>query len=158
MPLLQLQVEALKNPATIIQIQDSNPKKPGSKAFERFDRYIGDATAKGANWQDLTADFEKEYLKIPDLVALDAAGSGSTKRTVPEGTPDREADARSKMQSTTTIVPKALIPESIEPVSKVEMSAATIAALRAMMRDEIKNGMLEMENVSPANWTELLVT
>ena len=151
MPLSQLQVEALKNPATIIQIQDSNPKKPGSKAFERFDRYkmattIGDATAKGANWQDLTADFEKEYLKIPDLMALDAAGSGSTKRTAPEGTPDREANARSKMQSTTTIVPKASIPESSEPVSKVEMSAATIAALRAMMRDEIKNGMLEMEH------------
>ena len=151
MPLSQLQVEALKNPATIIQIQDSNPKKPGSKAFERFDRYkmattIGDATAKGANWQDLPADFEKEYLKIPDLMALDAAGSGSTKRTAPEGTPDREADARSKMQSSTTIIPKALIPESSEPVSKVEMSAATIAALRAMMRDEIKNGMLEMEH------------
>ena len=41
--------------------------------------------------------------------------------------------------STTTIVPKALIPESSEPVSKVEMSAATIAALRAMMRDERKH-------------------
>ena len=50
------------------------------------------------------------------------------------------------MGSTTTIVPKALIPEVSEPVSKVEMSAATIAALRGMMRDEIKNGMLEMEH------------
>ena len=79
-------------------------------------------------------------------MALNAAGSGSTKRIAPEGTPDREADARSKMPSTTTIVPKALIPEASEPVSKVEMSAATIAALRAMMRDEIKHGMLEMEH------------
>ena len=151
MPLSQLQLEALKNSATAIQIQEANPKKPGSKAFERFDRYktattIGDATAKGANWQDLTGDFEKEYLKIPDLMLVDAAGPGSTKRAVPEGTPDREADARSKMGSTTTIVPKALIPEVSEPVSKVEMSAATIAALRGMMRDEIKNGMLEMEH------------
>ena len=151
MPLSQLQLEALKNPATAIQIQEANPKKPGSKAFERFDRYktattIGDATAKGANWQDLTGDFEKEYLKIPDLMLVDEAGPGSTKRAAPEGTPDREADARSKMSSTTTIVPKALIPEASEPVSKVEMSAATIAALRGMMRDEIKNGMLEMEH------------
>ena len=151
MPLSQLQLEALKNSATAIQIQEANPKKPGSKAFERFDRYktattIGDATAKGANWQDLTGDFEKEYLKIPDLMLVDAAGPGSTKRAAPEGTPDREADARSKMGSTTTIFPKALIPEVSEPVSKVEMSAATIAALRGMMRDEIKNGMLEMEH------------
>ena len=151
MPLSQLQLEALKNPATAIQIQEANPKKPGSKASERFDRYktattIGDATAKGANWQDLTGDFEKEYLKIPDLMPVDAAGPGSTKRAAPEGTPDREADARSKMSSTTTIVPKALIPEASEPVSTLEMSAATIAALRGMMRDEIKNGMLEMEH------------
>jgi len=41
MPLSQLQLEALKNPAPVIQIQEANPKKPGSKA-------IGDATAKGA--------------------------------------------------------------------------------------------------------------
>ena len=45
-----------QNPATIIQIQPDNPKKPGSKTFERFDRYkaatpIGDATNKGANCQ-----------------------------------------------------------------------------------------------------------
>ena len=74
----QLQLEALKNWATAIQIQEANPKKPGSKAFERFDRYktattIGDAPAKGANWQDFTGDFEKEFLKIPDLVLVDAA-------------------------------------------------------------------------------------
>ena len=39
-----------------------------------------------------------------------------------------------------------LMPEASEPMSKVEMSAATTAALRAMMRDEIKNGMLETEH------------
>ena len=151
MPPSQFQVEALKNPGAIIQIQKANPKKPGSKAFGRFDRYktattIRDATAKGANWQDLTADFEREYLKIPALMPVDEAGPGSTKRSAPEGTPDREAGARSKMHSTTSIVPKALVPEASEPVTKVEMSAATIAALRAMMRDEIKNGLVEVEH------------
>ena len=149
--LTQLQLEALKNPATIIQIQPDNPKKPGSKAFERFDRYktattIGDATHKGANWQDLTTDFEKEFLKIPDLMPVDAEGQIGTKRGAPAGTPDREADARSKMHSSATMVPKVLIPEANDPISKVEMSAATITALRAMMREEIKNGMLEMED------------
>ena len=37
----------------------------------------------------------------------DARGSGSTKRTAPEGTPDREAEARSKMPST-ELMPRAL--------------------------------------------------
>jgi len=36
MPLPQLQVQSLKNPATIIQIQGGNPKTPGSKTFEGF--------------------------------------------------------------------------------------------------------------------------
>ena len=131
MPLSQLQLETLKNPATIIQIQPDNPKKPGSKAFERFDRYkaattIGDATNKGANWQDLTTDFEKEFLKIPDLIPSDVDGQGGTKRGAPAGTPDREADARSKMHSSATMVPKVLIPEANDPISKVGMSAATI--------------------------------
>ena len=152
MPLSQLQLEAHQEPG------DHHPnstrqslKKPGSKAFERFDRYkaattIGDATNKGANWQDLTTDFEKEFLKIPDLIPSDVDGQGGTKRGAPAGTPDREADARSKMHSSATMVPKVLIPEANDPISKVEMSAATITALRAMMREEIKNGMLEMED------------
>ena len=151
MPLSQIQLEALKNPATIIQIQPDNTKKPGSKAFERCDRYktattIGHATSKGANWQDLTTDFEKEFLKIPDLMPVDAEGSGGTKRGAPAGTPDPEADARSKMHSTAAMVPKVLIPEANGPISTVEMSAATITALRAMMREEIRNGMMEMED------------
>ncbi len=37
------------------------------------------------------------------------------------------------------------MPECVDTVSKVEMSAGTIAALRGMMRDEIRSGMLEME-------------
>ena len=131
MPLSQEQIDALKNPETMITIQVENPKKPGSKAAERFALYkaattIQDATIKGANWQDSSSDFEKGFLKAP------------------EGTPDREAEARSKIQST-DLVPKAL-PELTESVSKVEMSAATISLLRTMIRDEIKNGMLEMEH------------
>ena len=39
MPLSQLQIDALKTPTTVIEIQTDNPKKPGSKAAERFDRY-----------------------------------------------------------------------------------------------------------------------
>ena len=85
MSLSQAQVEVLKAPTTVIEIQGANPKKPGSKSFERFDRYktattIGDATTKGANWQDLSTDFEKGYLKVPHLMDADAQGSGSTKK------------------------------------------------------------------------------
>ena len=95
MPLSQLQIDSLKTPTTVIEIQTDNPKKPGSKAAERFDRYkmattIQEATNQGANWQDLPADFEKGYLKI-------------------------------------------------------RVSAATISASRSMMRDEIRYGMVEME-------------
>ena len=42
-------------------------------------------------------------------------------------------------------MPRVLVQEKRGPISKVEMSAATISALRAMMRDEMKNGMMEME-------------
>ena len=69
---------------------------------------------------------------------------GSTKRGAPEGTPGRETDARSKLPST-AVVPRALAVEPVESGAKVEMSAATISALRSMMRDEIRHGMVEME-------------
>ena len=52
------------------------------------------------------------------------------------------------MLSTAAMVPKVVIPEAKNRISKVEMSAATITALRAMMREEITNGMLEMEDRS----------
>ena len=55
-------------------------------------------------------------MKIPALLSLDEAGPGSAKRSVPGGTLDRDADARNKMHSTTSIVPQALIPEASEPV------------------------------------------
>ena len=50
------------------------------------------------------------------------------------------------MHSSAAMVPKILTSEANDPISKVEMSAATITALRAMMREEITNGMLEMDD------------
>ena len=44
------------------------------------------------------------------------------------------------------MVPQVLAPEVSDPVNKVEMSAATIAALRMMMREEFANGMNDMES------------
>ena len=44
------------------------------------------------------------------------------------------------------MVPQVLAPEVSDPVNKVEMSAATIAALRMMMREKLTNGMNDMES------------
>ena len=149
MPLSEDQISALKNGETIISIQTENPKKAGSKAWERFEKYkhattIAEAMGNSANWQDLSGDFEKGYMKIVDTG--DATMTSSTKRSAPEGTPDREAHARAKLQPT-QLVPQVLVPEVLDPVHKVEMSAATIAALRSMMREEFRHGMAEMEQM-----------
>eukprot|EP00434_Breviolum_minutum_P031768 symbB.v1.2.028095.t1/scaffold2943.1/size66754/1 len=149
MPLSEDQISALKNGATSISIQAENPKKAGSKAWERFEKYkhatsIAEAMGKSANWQDLSGDFEKGYMKIVDVG--DEIMTSSAKRSAPEGTPDREAHARAKFQPT-QLVPQVLVPEALDPINKVEMSAATIAALRSMMREEFKHGMTEMETM-----------
>ena len=68
-------------------------------------------------------------MKIVD--AGNEAMTSSTKRSAPEGTPDQEAHARAKFQPT-QLVPQVLVPEALDPINKVEMSAATIAALRSM--------------------------
>ena len=47
------------------------------------------------------------------------------KKTAPEGHPGREAEARSKMAST-ELMPRVLVQENQDTISKVEMSAATI--------------------------------
>ena len=142
--------EALRNPATIIQIQPDNPKNLAAKPSRDLivTRQLPPSEMQqtkvpiGKIWPRIS----KEFLKIPDLIPSDVDGQGGTKRGAPAGTPDREADARSKMHSSATMVPKVLIPEANDPISKVEMSAATITALSAMMREESKNGMLEMED------------
>ena len=57
---------------------------------------------------------------------MDTSGF-AVKRPAPEGTPNKEAQARSKSQPS-DIVPGALPTEAPDAISKVEMSAATIAA------------------------------
>ena len=69
----------------------------------------------------------------------------STKRPALEGTPDREAQARTKAQGS-DLMPRTLPTEIQHPISKVEMSAATIATLRAVMREEISTGMSALES------------
>ena len=152
MPLSQEQISALKNGETKIAVQMENPKKVGPKAGDRFDKYrqyrhakIGEATQAGANWQDLTVDFEKGFLHFVD--SIDEDMPPSSKRSAPEGTPDRESQARASTRvPPSQMVPQVLAPEVSDPVNKVEMSAATIAALRMMMREELTNGMNDMES------------
>ena len=76
MPLSQQQVFALKNADTKIMVQMENPKKVGSKAWDRFEKYkhaksIGEATQAGANWQDVSVDFEKGFLKVMESIDED---------------------------------------------------------------------------------------
>ena len=148
MPLSKEQMDLLKDGSTPIQFAKDNPKKVGSKAWDRYEQYkdaksISQALEKKAGWQDLTADFEKGYLKI--MKDMDVEVQGPTKRPAPEGTPDREAQARSKSQ-TSEVIPRSLPTEIEDPISKVEISAATLTALRMVMREEITNGISVMES------------
>ena len=148
MPLSSDQVTALKNPDTKITFQDQNPKKGGSNAWGRYEKYkkcvsIGGATAAGANWQDLSSDFEKGYMNFS--TTEDVEMSTSTKRAATEGTPDKEAEQRSRV-SPSQVAPLVLVPPVVKPVNKVEMSGATIAALRRMMREEVKLGVDDMDH------------
>ena len=147
MPIAKEHMEALKDGSTQIQFAQENPKKPGSKAWDRYEAYkgtttIAQATENKAGWQDLTADFEKGFLKI--MSEMVDTTQGATKRPAPEGTPDREAQARTKAQAS-EVMPRILPTEVQDPISKVEMSAATIATLRAVMREEITIGMSALE-------------
>ena len=134
-------MDLLKDGNTPIQFTKDNPKKVGSKAWDRYEHYkdatpIAQATEKKAGWQDLTADFEKGFLKL--MMDIDGEGQGSTKRPAPEGTPDRETQARTKAHAS-EMIPRSLPTELQDPISKVEMSAATIAALRMVVREEIQS-------------------
>ena len=148
MPLSQSQIAALKDMDQKIVLQQNNPKKAGTKAWDRFEKYkhattIREANENGANWQDVSSDFEKGFLRFVDgHGGQNHAMPASTKRSAAEGTPDRLSQARAKMQLA-EMIPQAL--EVDEPVTKVEMSAATIAALRAMLREEINHGMADVE-------------
>ena len=149
MPISKEHMETLKNGSTQTQFAEENPKKPGSKAWDRYEAYkgtttIAQATGNKAGWQDLTADFEKGFLKIMQEMDVDTA-QRTTKRPAPEGTPDREVQTRMKAQAS-DLMPRILPREMQDPVSKVKMSAATIATLRAVMREEISIGMSAFES------------
>ena len=66
-------------------------------------------------------------------------------RAAPEGRPIRETQARTKSQAS-NLIPRSLPTEVGDPISKVEISAATLTALRMVMRDEITNGACAMES------------
>eukprot|EP00438_Fugacium_kawagutii_P030610 Skav228347 [mRNA] locus=scaffold1898:213384:214469:+ [translate_table: standard] len=96
--------------------------------------------------QDLCTDFEKGFLKVATPVEdVDLVSAASSKRAAPKGTPDREAESRAKMPAK-PVPAKDLSKEFPTETTKVEMSAATIAALRGMMMDEIQQGMQQMQD------------
>ena len=157
MPLSKEQMDLLKDGNTPIQFAKDNPKKVGSKAWDRYEQYkdansISQVMEKKAGWQDLTkkagwqdlaADFEKGFLKI--MKDMDVEMEGPTKKPAPESTPDREAQARTKSQAS-TLIPRSLPTEIEDPISKAEISAATLTALRMVMREEITHGVSAMES------------
>ena len=145
---------ALKNPNTTIKYQGDNPKTPGSKAHQRFEKYkasqtIGEATAAGANWQDLAGDFEKGLFTITPTVE-EFKGTGS-KRGAEESTPDREASARAKVAK--DVRPCSLESVALAPSSsaKIETSKVEMSAVRTMMREELSNTLGEVESRITAN-------
>ena len=81
---------------------------------------------------------------------------GSTKRPPPKGTPDREAQAQTKAQAS-DLMPRILPTEVQDPISEVEMSAATIATSRAVMREEISIGMSALESRLTNNMDEQFI-
>lgn len=119
MPLSAEQKLVLKNSDTKVTFQQENPKTPGSKAYQRYDKNkssntIGEATQQGANWQDLTVDFEKGWLTTPDTPSImDVDAPSGAKRASTEGTSDREATSDAKAPSK----PKNLKP--VQPPSRL---------------------------------------
>ena len=120
----------------------TNPKQPSSKAWTRYEAYknagnVQDAMRKGASHQDLKHDFENGHVKF------DLENPTSQKRPPEAGTPDRDAASRAKIQargSQDVAATAGPIPDFIktEPVvERVEMSAATVAMLRMMMRETL---------------------
>ncbi|CAE7545737.1 unnamed protein product [Symbiodinium necroappetens] len=138
MPLSEEQNKLLKTSDTAISFRSENPKKPGSKAWERFEKYktattIGEATNLGAQWQDISADFEKEFLTFADVDM-----PVISKRSAPEGSPDKEAKARSRHKPAQAHEGALSAPSNQDIANtQLEMSAATISILRTMMREEL---------------------
>ena len=84
-------------------------------------------------------DFEKEVSqtrRCPHGMDIDKS-QAANKRGAPHSTPDKESLARSKCP-TKDIAPKELLPEHVDTsTSKVEINAATVAAIRGMLREEL---------------------
>ena len=66
-------------------------QKLGTGSKKKHAKSIGEATQAGANWQDASEDFEKGFLKV--MESIDEDMPPSTKRSAPEGTPDRESQS-----------------------------------------------------------------
>ena len=157
MPLSSSQLATLKNGATQVQLKEENPHRPGTKAHERYERYkvastILEAGQFGATFQDLSGNFEKGYLTVLDQSADRASTS---KRGAVEGTPDREGNARSKVPAR-DLAPKFSDTLMTEKIERVEMSPATIAALRGMIKEEIRAGNEEVQRVVAAKMEEAI--
>ena len=151
MPLSNDQKMILKTSVTSIKFDQTDRKTPGSKAFQRYEKYkrskmVGEAMGAGANWQDITGDIECGLLVVVDVDMPGEGGPGSSvKRGAPDGTPDREASALAKAPLK-EVVPRSVLNDGMEiETSRVEMSTATIAALRSMMREDVANGLQEVE-------------
>ena len=142
MPLSEEQTKRLKTDGTLISFQTENPKKPGSKSWDRYEKYkasdtVGAASSLGASWSDISGDFERGYLTFKDENM-----PGVSKRGAPNGTPDREAQTRAKHKprdATSNPLMLALPSETSSNTgsAQLEMSAATIATFRAIMREEL---------------------
>ena len=135
MPLSEEQNKLLKTSDTAISFRGENPR---SKAWERFEKYktattIGEATKLGAQWQDISADFETEFLTFADVDM-----PVISKRSAPEGSPDKEAKARSRHKPAQVHEGALSAPSNQDLANtQLEMSAATISILRTMMREEL---------------------
>ena len=145
MPLSEEQTKLLKNDSTAIKFMADNLKKVGSKAWEGYEKYktattVGGATRPRAQRQDLSADFEKEYLHFKDVDM-----NPSAKRTAPEGTLDKEGNARAEPSATplALAMPHHGHSSSGSNINQVEMSAAAMSTLRTMMREELARWKLE---------------
>ena len=160
MPLSEEQTMRLKNPETTVGFKQDNPKKPGTKSWERYDKYksagsVGQATSLGASWSDLSTDFEKGYLTFKDENT-----PGAAKRGAPDGTPDREAHNRAKHKPKEPS-PKPLMLGMASDVvgsagsAPLEMSAATVATFRAIMREELSEFEQSISSRFDASFTRL---
>ena len=143
-----------------MNFEQENPKTPGSKASHTYDKYktsttIGEATQQGANWQDVSADFEQGWLTTPEFPSLvDMDTPSGAKRVHPEGSPHCEATNPAK------VLAKEVGHRPQVETQKVEMNPATITALRMMLRDpnerrrckvvsNMKTVLIEQDNHDP---------